>query len=232
MSHGVHAVQHEVEHRSSTTSTATAKAAATRSTPEHPEQARGAADRGDRAVPRVLRDARQERPDQCAEFPDRGLQSLELLSGQEHPPDLTWLRRADEGRPGRRPEEHAKTAMTKQIDEWAKTAARYRSEPEAANGKGEGTVELSRRALEEQAKRDICARQVSPLRGGLGRVPDRHRAGVGDRHHRHGGAGYLRSVSAWSVSASWRSGCSPARGAFVLNRASHIVSPRIARRMR
>ena len=78
--------------------------------------------------------------------------------------------------------------MTKQIDEWTKTAARYRSEPEAAGGKGEGTVELARRAIEEQNKRDDCARQVSSLRGRVGRVPDRHRAGVGDRHHRHGGA--------------------------------------------
>ena len=47
-----------------------------------------------------------------------------------------------------------KAAIEKQVDEWGKTAARYRSEPEAANGKGEGTVELSRRALEEQHKRD------------------------------------------------------------------------------
>lgn len=47
-----------------------------------------------------------------------------------------------------------KAAMQKQLDEWAKTAARYRSEPEAADGKGEGTVELARRALEEQKKRD------------------------------------------------------------------------------
>ena len=44
--------------------------------------------------------------------------------------------------------------MIKQLDEWTKTAARYRSEPEAGGGKGEGTVELSRRALEEQKKRD------------------------------------------------------------------------------
>src|SRR5688572_428047 len=51
-------------------------------------------------------------------------------------------------------DEPRKAAMTKQIDEWTKTAARYRSEPEAAGGKGEGTVELSRRALEEQVKRD------------------------------------------------------------------------------
>src|SRR6476469_9182663 len=43
-----------------------------------------------------------------------------------------------------------KAAIEKQIDDWNKTAARYRSEPEAAGGKGEGTVELSRRAIEEQ----------------------------------------------------------------------------------
>jgi hypothetical protein len=51
-------------------------------------------------------------------------------------------------------DEARKAALAKQIDEWAKTAARYRSEPEAGGGKGEGTVELSRRALEEQVKRD------------------------------------------------------------------------------
>ena len=47
-----------------------------------------------------------------------------------------------------------KAAIEKQVDAWNKTAARYRSEPEAAEGKGEGTVELSRRAIEEQHHRD------------------------------------------------------------------------------
>src|SRR5947207_10342024 len=47
-----------------------------------------------------------------------------------------------------------KAAIEKQVDEWNKTAARYRSEPEAAGGKGEGTVELSRRAIEEAHQRD------------------------------------------------------------------------------
>jgi hypothetical protein len=47
-----------------------------------------------------------------------------------------------------------KAAIEKQIGEWNKTAARYRSEPEAAGGKGEGTVELSHRAIEEQHHRD------------------------------------------------------------------------------
>ena len=51
-------------------------------------------------------------------------------------------------------EEPRRAAMTKQIDEWTRTAARYRSEPEAAGGRGEGTVELARRAIEEQKKRD------------------------------------------------------------------------------
>ena len=48
-----------------------------------------------------------------------------------------------------------KAAITKQVDEWTKTAARYRSEPEAAGGKGEGTVELARRAVEQQHLRDL-----------------------------------------------------------------------------
>jgi hypothetical protein len=49
-----------------------------------------------------------------------------------------------------------KAAMAKQIDEWTKIAARYRSEPEAGGGKGEGTTELSRRAIEEQHLRDTA----------------------------------------------------------------------------
>jgi hypothetical protein len=52
--------------------------------------------------------------------------------------------------------EQQKAAITKQVDDWTKIAARYRSEPEAAGGKGEGTVELSRRAIEEQHLRDTA----------------------------------------------------------------------------
>jgi hypothetical protein len=51
-------------------------------------------------------------------------------------------------------DESRKAILSKQIGEWEKTSARYRSEPEAAGGKGEGTVELARRAIEEQKKRD------------------------------------------------------------------------------
>src|SRR4051794_8353250 len=48
-----------------------------------------------------------------------------------------------------------KEAIEKQIGEWTKTAARYQSEPEAGGGKGEGTRELSRRALEMEKERDL-----------------------------------------------------------------------------
>lgn len=50
------------------------------------------------------------------------------------------------------PEQRA--AMEKQIAEWNQTAARYRSEPDAADGKGEGTEELSRRAVDAEHLRD------------------------------------------------------------------------------
>ena len=52
-------------------------------------------------------------------------------------------------------DEGRRAALTKQIAEWDKTAARYRSEPEAGGGKGEGTVELSRRAQEMEKARDL-----------------------------------------------------------------------------
>src|SRR4051794_32422942 len=48
-----------------------------------------------------------------------------------------------------------KAALAKQIDTWSKTAERYRSEPEAGGGKGEGTKELSERALAMEKVRDL-----------------------------------------------------------------------------
>jgi len=45
-----------------------------------------------------------------------------------------------------------KTAMDKQIDEWQKTAARYRSEPDTR----EGTTELAQRAMEAEHERDTA----------------------------------------------------------------------------
>ena len=46
----------------------------------------------------------------------------------------------------------AKTAAQKQIDDWQKTAARYRSEPET----GEGTEQLSERARKAEEERDLA----------------------------------------------------------------------------
>jgi ABC-type nickel/cobalt efflux system permease component RcnA len=53
------------------------------------------------------------------------------------------------------PDETRKALIAKQIEQWDKTAARYRSEPEAGGGKGEGTQELSRRAQEMEKARDL-----------------------------------------------------------------------------
>src|SRR5207302_6592287 len=47
---------------------------------------------------------------------------------------------------------NAKAALQKQIDDWQKTAARYRSEPET----GEGTEQLSERAKHADEERDLA----------------------------------------------------------------------------
>src|SRR6195952_5892558 len=46
----------------------------------------------------------------------------------------------------------AKAALQKQIEEWGKTAARYRSEPET----GEGSEELAKRAKGAEHERDLA----------------------------------------------------------------------------
>jgi len=46
----------------------------------------------------------------------------------------------------------AKATLQKQIEEWQKTAARYRSEPET----GEGTEQLSQRAKHAEEERDLA----------------------------------------------------------------------------
>ncbi|MGL5166180.1 MAG: DUF4337 domain-containing protein [Afipia sp.] len=45
-----------------------------------------------------------------------------------------------------------KTALAKQIDDWTKTAARYRSEPET----GEGSEQLAARAKKAEEERDLA----------------------------------------------------------------------------
>ncbi|HVX76517.1 MAG TPA: DUF4337 domain-containing protein [Bradyrhizobium sp.] len=50
------------------------------------------------------------------------------------------------------PDDAARAAVQKQIDDWQKTAARYRSEPET----GEGTEQLSERAKHAEEERDLA----------------------------------------------------------------------------
>jgi hypothetical protein len=50
-------------------------------------------------------------------------------------------------------DDSAKAGAQKQIDDWQKTAARYRSEPET----GEGTEQLSERAKHAEEERDLAA---------------------------------------------------------------------------
>jgi hypothetical protein len=49
-------------------------------------------------------------------------------------------------------DEAAKAALQKQIEEWQKTAARYRSEPDT----GEGSDELAKRAKHAEEERDLA----------------------------------------------------------------------------
>ena len=50
------------------------------------------------------------------------------------------------------PDDATKAALQKQIDDWQKTAARYRSEPET----GEGSEQLSERAKHAEEERDLA----------------------------------------------------------------------------
>jgi Domain of unknown function (DUF4337) len=62
---------------------------------------------------------------------------------------------ADQGRLnlGAAADDAAKAALQKQIDDWQKTAARYRSEPET----GEGTEQLSERARHAEEERNLAS---------------------------------------------------------------------------
>jgi uncharacterized protein DUF4337 len=57
---------------------------------------------------------------------------------------------ADQAKLGAPADDSAKAAVQKQIDDWQKTAARYRSEPETK----EGTEQLSERAKHAEEERD------------------------------------------------------------------------------
>ena len=74
-----------------------------------------------------------------------------VLPGQEYPADRGAVhRRTCQAQPRTIGDEAAKAALQKQIDEWQKTAARYRSEPET----GEGSEQLAERAKHAEHARD------------------------------------------------------------------------------
>jgi hypothetical protein len=161
----VHAVQHEVEHEL-----------------EHEEHARGhkprglnlqqegsAADRGDRAVPRVFRDARQERADGGTQFQRRSFESWAFYQAKnirqtslQAANEILKLERlkADAAAP-----DAIKTALNQRIDTWEKTVVRYESEPREREVRkevnlnppyGEGRRELMALAAAAEAKRDTA----------------------------------------------------------------------------
>src|SRR5229473_79223 len=150
MSHGVHAVQHEVEHEL-----------------EHDEHGGGHSDSTDRnkkvalliavlalflafsetmgkSAQTAALNSQIEASNLWNFFQAKNIRRTSTIIASEQ----TKLLAATATDPAQ------KAAIEKQVDQWNKTAARYRSEPEAANGKGEGTVELSHRAIEEQHHRD------------------------------------------------------------------------------
>ena len=170
-----------------------------------------AAHLGAGAVPRVLGNLGKSAQTAALNFQIEASNLWNFFQAKNIRRTLTIVAERDrEDRPATTPDEAHKAAIAKQIDEWNKTAARYRSEPEAGGGKGEGTRgAVAARASKSRSDRDLAAEQVPQLRIRLGGVPDRHRARLGRRHHRHGGArlgGDRRS--AWSALCSRRSGCS------------------------
>jgi len=143
MSHGVHAVQHEVEHRIHHD--------------DHNDRANGKnlnkkvallisvlalflafSETLGKSAQTAALNSQIEASNLWSFFQAKNIRRTSLLIATERSKlDLIGVADPDQ-----------KTAIQKQIDAWSGTAARYRSEPEAAGGKGEGAVELSRRGAE------------------------------------------------------------------------------------
>ena len=85
-------------------------------------------------------------------------------------------------------DEREKSALLKQADDWLKTVARYRVGPER-EGRPQGIARLGRK-IRARARHSSGA--LPQLRIRIGRLSDRHRAGIRGRHHRHDRAGLGR----------------------------------------
>ena len=162
MSHGVHAVstkRAQIEH-----------ARARRARGGMPAQQEDrAADRGDRAVPRLLRDARQERADRGDQRQGRGLESWAFFQAKT-------IRRTARGG-NRTPSSMPRAPIPPR--------RRWRSRSKA--GKDRGALQFGagdhrrpqgagRTRQGGGAEARPRAGEISSLRGRVGRVPDRHRA--------------------------------------------------------
>jgi hypothetical protein len=150
MSHGVHAVQHEAEHKI-----------------KHDEQGHGGHDNQNRKIALVIavlalflafsETLGKSAQTSALNFQIEASNLWNFFQAKNIRRTATIV--ATESAKidaGTTSDEARKAALIKQIDEWNKTAARYRSEPEAGDGKGEGTVELARRAKEMEQERDTA----------------------------------------------------------------------------
>ena len=92
-------------------------------------------------VPGAVGNAGQGRADRIDQQECRGFEPVGVLPGQEHPPHrgAGHLASTPSSALASIGDDAAKAALKKQIDDWTKTAARYRSEPET----GEGSEELA-----------------------------------------------------------------------------------------
>ena len=110
----------------------------------------------------------------------------------------------------------AKAAIDKQIDIWRKTAARYETDPKS----GTGRKELAEQAKDQEKDRDLAMAKYHHYEIASARVSGRHRARLGDGHHRHSGAGLdrRRARRHWAGAARSR----PVRA---LRRGAGIAAP-------
>ena len=120
--------------------------------------------------------------------------------------------------------EAVKAAATQQIDTWQKTAARYRSEPEVR----EGTVELAARAKEMEAKRDTALAKHHHYEMASAAFQIAHRVGISDCDNRHDASDVARAWagSPWSCVDRDRSVCTSCNSLVLTATAAQCQFPR------
>ena len=169
-------------------------------------------------LPRAIGNARQGRADRIDQQECRGLEPLGVLPGQEHPPHRgADRRRSGQARLGRCSDDAAKAALQKQIDDWQKTAARYRSEPEPAKAPSSwpSAPSMPRKSAISRRRNTItyelasAAFQIGIVLASATIITGIDRAGLdlrpaGAGRHRHDRARPVRAASAASALSSSR----------------------------